>query len=65
MKISYAVKDGQGTTYFHKKSDAFAFFRNTPSSKSIEKHYLTVDCFERAYNAQGGFIEKIEKVYML
>lgn len=62
MPISYFVKYSKDGKYFRTKKEALKAHFNTPNAISISKHTLTNDCFERAYNGDGGFVEKEEEV---
>lgn len=60
MHISYFIQfeDGEGE-YRKTLREAKLLFNNNNDSIRIEKHLLTNDCFERAYNGGGGFIEEV------
>lgn len=60
MPISYFISDDENGYYHRSLKTAKAIFANNPSPCKLEKHTLTNDCFERAYNGGGGFVEKEE-----
>lgn len=62
MRISYWVEFKESGVYFKTLKEANAFLINNEDAKSISKHTITNDAFERAYNADGGFIEKEELI---
>lgn len=66
MKISYFVDCGVGESrYYRTKKEALKAFHAFPDAIALEKHWLSNDCFERAYNGGGGFVEKVEEVSTL